>query len=322
MKKRKLLMTTSILILLAAMLSSCSKSEKNTLTVADQFGLAYAPLQIMKEKDFLREELDKQGLSSTEIIWKTMGNTTAMREAMISGDLDIGFVGIPPFLIGYDNAMDWKIIAGLSESPAALISLDESIQSLDDVDSKTRIILPQPGSIQHILLAMYSQSKYGDAKKFDNLLVAMSHPDGVSAISADKDNQLHFTTPPFMQKELDMDGGHTVLDAQTCFGGEFTFIVGICPQRVYDDRKAYEAFIAALERSMEFMDKNPEEARSILASAYEYSREDLNRYLSDPQMKFTSSVKGADRFIKFMYENGMIKNNIDEKDIFWENANE
>lgn len=307
-----------ILFTMIIITTSCSdKTQSETLVIADQFGLAYAPIEIMKAKDYLRQELDEVGAQEIAVEWKRMGNTTAMREAMVSGDLDIGFVGIPPFLIGRDNGMDWKIISGISESPSALITTDTSLGGVEDITENHRIILPQPGSIQHILLAMYAEKKLGDAKIFDQKLITMAHPDGLVAMSTGDMNQLHFTTPPFLQKEMELQNAQVLVDGETCFGEPFTFIVGICPQRVYDDRVVFEAFERALERSFVFMKANPEETMNILAKAYEYPEEELEKYLSHEQMKFTAEINGVDIFIDFMTRNGWIEGAMFEADVLW-----
>jgi NitT/TauT family transport system substrate-binding protein len=321
MKSKKNVMLWFIIIIMIIMTTSCAvkknNSEKESLIIADQFGLAYAPIEIMKAKDFLRQELDEVGALEIDIEWKRMGNTASMREAMVSGDLDIGFVGIPPFLIGRDNGMDWKIISGISESPSALVTTDASLVGIEDITKDHRIILPQPGSIQHILLAMYAEKIIGNAKAFDQQLQTLAHPDGLVAMSTGDPNQLHFTTPPFLQKELEIAGAKVLVDGETCFGEPFTFIVGICPQRVYDDRVVYEAFERALERSVLFMAVNPDETLSILAEAYEYPIGELQKYLSNEQMEFTTEIKGVDVFIDFMTRNGWIESAMDEAEVLW-----
>lgn len=318
-RRDKLLLV--LMVIIAIIITSCSlkqsKTENESIIIADQFGLAYAPIEIMKSKGFLRQELDKVGAHEISIEWKRMGNTTSMREAMISGNLDIGFVGIPPFLIGRDKGMDWKIISGISESPAALITTDSDLNSIRDITEEHRIIVPQPGSIQHILLAMYSERILGNAKKFDQQLLTLPHPDGLVAMSIGDTKQLHFTTPPFLQKEMEIEGAKILVDGETSFGEPFTFIVGICPQRVFNNQVIYEAFERALERSVVFMTVNPEETLNILTDVYEYPQEELQEYLSNDQMKFTTEINGVDNFVEFMLRNEWIETNMDEADVLW-----
>ena len=324
MKKRILIM---LLCGLIVSLSGCqSQNSSNVqedsqlpekIILAEQFGLAYAPLQIMKEKAFLESVLKDNGFKNIAIEWKQLGNTAAIRESMLSGDLDIGFVGIPPFLLGVENGMDWKMMCGISESRVSLITKDQKVQSLADLTLSHRIILPQPGSIQHILLQMAAEKQLGTAQAFDNQLLALSHPDGVTSFVSGDESILHFTTPPFIQSELAVEGAREILTGQEAFGDEFTFIVAICPERFTQNDLVYQSVVRALELSVQFMKENPEETISILAQAYEYPLDDLERYLESGQMAFSTEVHGVQTFIDFMLKNGDLKTNYDEKDLFW-----
>lgn len=293
--------------------------SRKTLIIADQFGLAYAPIEIMKQKGYLEKALTECGLEDVEIKWQKFGNTVAIREAMLSGSLDIGFIGIPPFLLALDNGMPWRIMTGLSESKVSLITKDENIKTLNELSEDNRIILPQPGSIQHILLMMASEKTFGDAHKFDEQLIALSHPDGVVAFTSGNANQLHFTTPPFIQSELKVEGAHEILSGQDAFGDDFTFIVGVCQASLYNDSKTYQSFLSALEQSFAFMEQSPEETYLILSESYDYSIEQIKEYLSPDQMHFGSEVKGVERFVKFMRETNQLKSDYDNDTLFWSN---
>ncbi len=109
---RRIQLMTAIL-LLAGLLAAGCKEEAKTIRIAEQYGLAYAPLQVMKEGAYLEEILGDE----YTVEWVKLANTAAIREAMLGDGLDVGFMGIPPFLIGVENGMEWKIMTGLSKSP-------------------------------------------------------------------------------------------------------------------------------------------------------------------------------------------------------------
>ena len=326
---RKITILVLGIILLSSMLIGCTSAGNDVapsalrkeLILADQFGIAYAPLEIMKDMQFLETALAESGLETIQVTWKKFGNTTAIREAMLSGDLDVGFVGIPPFLLGMDNGMNWKIISGLSESKVALVTKDASLQSLADLTEQHKIILPQPGSIQHILLQMASKDQLGNANAFDDQIIALAHPDGVTAFTSGDSTQLHFTTPPYLQEDLKNQKTRELIDGEACFGDAFTFIVGICQEPLYEDRKVYDAIVKAMEDSINYMTENKEETIKILAEVYEYTPEALNAFLYEDQMTFTTEVKGIDRFVEFMAETGTIKNTYTPQSLFWESQN-
>ncbi len=163
-------------------LPGCSATKENPdatshITIAEQYGLAYAPLQVAKKLQLL-----EKNLPGLEVTWRQLGNTAAIREAMLAGEVDAGFMAIPPFLIGWDKGMEWKIACGLSTSPVGLVTNKEGIRSLRDFTAADRIAVPQPGSVQHILLAMACDNLFGDPQKLDHILVTMAHPDGMNAL--------------------------------------------------------------------------------------------------------------------------------------------
>ncbi len=310
----------SISLVLVLSLAACSSKNKEKLIIADQFGLAYAPIAVMKSKGFLEKHLKENGRESLEVEWKTLGNTSSIRETMLAEEVDIAFVGMPPFLIGVDNDMDWKIISGLSESTVALITSDTAMDSISDITVDHRIITPQPGSIQHILLSMAAERELGDAKEFDNQLLSMSHPDGVTAMLSGGKEYLHFTTPPYLQKELAVEGFKILKTGEDCFGSSFTFNVGVCQERIYEDTPVYEAFKAALKDSLDYMDADFEGTVEILKSVYEYDEDELRSYLAEDQMKFTMDVKGLDKFVDFMTRNAFISSEPEPESLFWDNS--
>jgi len=310
----------SVFLVLVLSIAACSSKDNEKLIIADQFGLAYAPIAVMKSKGFLEKRLEENGRELLEVEWKTLGNTASIRETMLAEEIDIAFVGIPPFLIGLDNAMDWKIISGLSESAVALITSDTALENISDITADHRIITPQPGSIQHILLSMAAEKELGDAKAFDNQLLSMSHPDGVTAMLSGGKEYLHFTTPPYLQKELEDDRFKILKSGVDCFGSFFTFNVGVCQERIYEDKPVYEAFKAALKDSIDFMNTDLDGTLEILKSAYEYEDEDLRSYLAEDQMNYTMDVNGLEEFIDFMVRNAFISAEPAPDSLFWDGS--
>lgn len=316
----KRLLVIILLVFLIIFLVGCAsdkQDERLKLVIADQFGLAYAPLEVMKAYGFLEEELKNANLD-VEIVWQKFGNTSAIREAMLSGDLDVGFVGIPPFLIGLDNGMDWKIISGLSESQVSLITKDSSINKLADLTKEHSIILPQPGSIQHILLQMAAETQLGDFSAFDDRLVALSHPDGVVAFESGGEEQLHFTAPPYIDKDLNVSGARTILEGKDSVGADYTFIVGICQREFYEQKVFYEVFKSALKRSIEEVELGSDEVVTLLSEVYEIPISELKADLKAETIHYSEEVKGLDRFAEFMYKTGTLSRKFIAEELVWE----
>lgn len=314
--KKKMIYISMLVIFICTSFIGCKIKADNEvekkLIIAEQFGLAYAPVQIMKEKGFLDEEL-----LDYEIEWLKLANTTAIREAILADKLDVGFLGIPPFLVGYEKGMDWKIFSALSSSPLGLVSSEERIKSIADIRATDRIALPQPASIQHILLSMAAKREFGDAKYFDKQLVTMKHPDGMNALLANSDVNLHFTSPPYLFEELKEDSTSLIIDGNECFGDDFTFIVGMTTKSLKEDDIAFNALNKSLEKSIKFINENKDESIDILLKYYDYDRETLSDYLYESGIVYTDKVKGLNSFIEFMNDAGYINEIYKEEELTW-----
>jgi len=310
-----LLIILSIAFLYIMYINQKADLKAQKISIAEQYGLGYAPLQIMKEKAILEKKLD-----NVEINWQKLGNTTAIREAIIAGNLDIGFVAIPPFLIGKDKGMNWKIMSGISQSPLGLITYKDSVKSLEDLQISDKIALPQPGSIQHILLAMASQKMFQDAQKFDNRLVTMKHPDGMNALLTGREITAHFTSPPYIFKELAQENLHQILSGEEALGGQFTFIVGVCSKDFYGKNlQLYQIFLESLKEAINYINENPRDSATILAESYNLTDKKTYEYITHPDMKYSQEIKGLDEFLIFMNENNYISLYYDDiGELIWE----
>lgn len=300
-----------VLAVLLIVTSGCSKEDK-TIIIADQYGLAYAPIQVMKGSGILEEMLGED----YTVQWVKLANMAAIREAMVGDSLDVGFMGIPPFLIGVDNDMEWKIMGGLSEAPLGLVVSDPDIKSLEALIGKGKIALPQPGSIQHILLSMTAKDQLGDPTVFDQQLVSMKHPDGMMALGSSDEVIAHYTSPPYLFMELEDDNNHLLTVGTDGTKGEFTFIVGVCRESFYD-HEAYDEVMAALEESIALIQERDEATLELLADSYDLDMETLMSYLYHEDMAFGTQVKGVEKFIDFMLEAGYIKEYYEEAEVIW-----
>ena len=155
MKKLFLVLLCLLLITgstLTPMLYAAARAEE--LKIAGQFGLVYAPLMVARKLKIF----ERYGLKP---VWKEYGSGGAVREALVSGEVDVGFMGIPPFLIGWDKGCQWKVACGFVVIPVGLVTYDPNIKSLKDFKPDDKIAVPSPGSVQHILLAMAAEQELG-----------------------------------------------------------------------------------------------------------------------------------------------------------------
>lgn len=291
-------------------------TASSKLRIAEQYGIAYAPVQIMKH-----ENLIEKYVPGIEIEWQQMANTAAIREGMVANQLDVGFMAIPPFLIGWDKGMDWRIFTGVSSVPVALVA-SEDVESIKDLSDTHRIALPQPGSVQHILLSMACEKLLGDSHKLDNNLVTLSHPDGMNALLTGNEITAHFTSTPYLEMELSHPGYHKILDGKQAFGGDFSFIVGVTTSSFHESKENYDGLNSALQDAINFINKNPEKAAEILTEYYDLSKDEIYGYITSDDVWYDTRVSGAGRFSEFMKGQGYLSKDFkDNNEIMWGNVN-
>ena len=82
-----------------------------------------------------------------------------MMSAMASGDLDVGYVGVPPVIHSMSKGVPVKIVAGAQNEGSGLVSHSSSVKSISDLKGKT-VATPGEASIQSVLLK-YDLNKNG-----------------------------------------------------------------------------------------------------------------------------------------------------------------
>ncbi len=284
------------------------------IKIAGQFGLVYAPLMIADKLHVF----EKNGLKP---IWKEYGSGAAVRESLISGEADVGFMGIPPFLIGWEKGCPWKVSMGFVVVPVGLVTNNPQIKSLKDFKPDDKIAVPSPGSVQHILLAMAAEKELGSPNALDTNIMAMPHPDALAALISKKGLTAHFTTPPYLFEELSQPGFHLVISDKSIFGRPFSFNVGVASKKFHDQKPLqYLAFVKTINYSFSWLNGNMEAAANLLAPEFKLTPQKTLQYLKWPGMDYTTKPYGLMEFAYFMKKAGFLKKiPQDPTEIIWEN---
>ena len=316
MKNRKALLLLLLPLLIFPLLWGCRSKEPESFGVAEQYGVAYAPLTIMREKGFLERRLP-----GVAVRWQQFGGPTAIRESMLNGEVDFGFMGVAPVLIGIDSGMEWKYATGISFNEVAIVTERADVRTLADFTQDDRIAILSPGCTQHILLCMLAERQLGDPMALDSQLVSMSHPDAMQALLAGTEITAHVATPPYIQQEV-AAGMSVMATGEEILGRPFTFICGVAMTDFYEQhRDWYDAFLLALNESIDYINENPEECVRILAPVYGISEEALAEQISCSGTLYSNRLEGVPELSAAMQKMGLIKEDPDFETIIFENVN-
>src|SRR3954468_8445780 len=298
-----------------SLLARGASAEAETVRLAKQFGISYLPLTIIEEKKLLEEQAKRLGVEAkTE--WVQLSAGSPMNEALISGNLDFASGGVGPLLTIWSRTranLKVKGVAAINSMPIWLTPINPDVKTIKDFTEKDRIALPAVKvSIQAVTLQMAAELAFGPGQhgRLDTLTVSMSHPDGMAAMMSGRSEVTgHFTSAPFQYQELADPRVRKVVDSYDVLGGPHTFNVVWAATRFRDENpKIVEAFVAALDEAVKFINANRKEAAEIWVRA-ENSRmpaAEAERIIRLPENEWTMTPKKVMAYADFMSRNGLI----------------
>ena len=79
------------------------RAEVNEVRLAQQFGINYLPLTIMRTEKLVEKHAAALGLGDLKVAWLKFGGSNSINDALISGQLDFGSGGVAPLLTIWDK---------------------------------------------------------------------------------------------------------------------------------------------------------------------------------------------------------------------------
>jgi NitT/TauT family transport system substrate-binding protein len=308
-----LFMAAAVLTFAAS--ANIAEAQTRVVRVAKQYGISYLPLTIIEEKKLIESEGKKLGLDlSTE--WVRFTGGPPMNEALVSGNLDFASGGSPPLVSAWARTRDnikIKGICALNSMPQWLNTTNPNVKTIRDFTENDRIALPAVRiALQAIILQMAAEKEWGtsEAHRLDKWTVSLSHPDGLAQLLGGKTGiTAHFTSAPFMYRELEDKRVHKVLDSYDVFGGPHTFIVVWGTAKLYEgEPKVVQAFLAAARAATKFINDDPAAAAALWVKAdnSKISVADAEKIVRDKANVWTMTPQKLGVIASYMGRAGMI----------------
>ncbi len=297
--------------------ATSANAEPRTVRIAEQFGISYLPLTVMKEKHLLESEGKKVGLDLTTE-WTHFSNGAAMNNALLAGSLDFASGGVGPLVTAWARTkgkQDIKGIAALNTMPLWLNTINPKVKTIKDFTDKDKIALPAVRvSIQAVILQMAALKAFGKGHEhdLDKYTVSLSHPDGLAQMMSFKSEITgHFTSAPYMYIELKNPKVHRVVNSYDVLGGPHTFNVVWAMGKLYKNNpKLIQAFLAALKTAMKDIKADPAAAAAIWVKA-NHSKlpvAEAEDIIKKPENSFTIVPKRTMAFANYMADVKMVPN--------------
>ncbi|MCO8168601.1 ABC transporter substrate-binding protein [Pseudomonas sp. 21LCFQ02] len=327
--KRSALGGLAATLALSGLFSSTAQAE-GKISIAQQFGIGYLILDVVRDQKLIEKHGKQQGLD-IEVNWNSVSGATAMNEGLLAGALDVVSAGVPPMLTVWDRTkgkQNVKAIASLGSMPNYLLTNNPNVKTLKDFSEKDRIAVPAAGvGFQSRTLQIETAKQFGNDnyKKFDNISVSLAHPDATAALLAGgSEINSHFSSPPFQYQALENPNVHKVLSSYDVLGGQATFNVLYTTQKFHDENpKTYKAFYDALAEAEKII-KADKPAAAQTYIRVEQSKLPLalvEKIVADPEIDFTITPQRTFIYAEKLHELGVLKNKAASwKDYFFEEA--
>jgi NitT/TauT family transport system substrate-binding protein len=291
-------------------------AEANMVRVAVQPGLTYLALNIVEHLHLIEQHAAAAGLPGVQAAFLRLAAGNNVNDAVISGAVDIGATGVPPFLTLWAKTrggIDVKALTPYNSLPLVLVTRNPAVRRVEDLGPGDRIALPGVGSSsQAVMLQMAAARAFGDTeyKRFDPLTVTRGHPDAMAALLGNTEINCHFSAAPYLQQELAVPGVHAILTSTDVYGGPGTTGLTFTTKKFRDNNpRLTTAFIAAMDQAFGIIRNDRKSAAEayVAVSGDRLSIAQVEQYLADPAMLYEITPRGMMKVAAFMHRTGTIK---------------
>ena len=329
-------MTTTCQRKVAAMmlflLTEGAWAETAELRIAEQYGIAFLPLMIMRDQALVEKHAAKAGMAKLQVVWSKLGAVSAINDALLAGKLDFAAGGVPSLVTLWSKTKGTpgavRGVVALGDIPNELVVSRPEVKSIRDFGPQDKIAVTAVKiSNQAIALQMAAAREFGDAayEKLDPLTIGMAHPDAAIALLSGKGAiTAHFSSPPFMERETAKPPLHSILSTYDVLGGPATLNVIWTRVSFHDQNpKTYRAVVDALEEAVQILNRDKRAAAATYKrmSGDSESVEEILAILEDPRIVFTLTPHRVQRTAEFMHRVDRVKSRpASWKDLFFEDS--
>ena len=86
-----------LLGLLGLLAGASARAETDQLRIGLQYGFIYLPIEIARSEGFIEKRAQELGAGKIVVTLQRFSGTPAMNDALLSGNIDFGALGLPGF---------------------------------------------------------------------------------------------------------------------------------------------------------------------------------------------------------------------------------
>lgn len=262
-----------------------------------------------------QKQYEAQGLKVKTVQFNNGGD---LMNAMASGDVDVGYVGITPVLSSIEKGVPVKVVSGAQiEGSGVVVSADSGINSLADLKGK-KIGTPGAATIQNMIIT-YALNQSGVSTD-DVELVAMKAAQMTDALKAGQIDAM-ICWEPYSSIAVNNGYGKLLENTSEIIPGHPCCVVAASQSFIDNHPDELKKILAIHENATDFTNENPTEAAALLPDDIVPDKDLQAGIIAD-----TTFVSGLDDdykqkvmdFMQLGVDLGLLKEPISEDKIFYE----
>lgn len=262
------------------------KNQAKTVRVGFFPNVTHAQALIGQANGTFQKEVGEEH----NIEWSKFNAGPEEIEAILSGGLDIGYIGPGPAVNGY-NVSDGEIqiIAGASNAGAILVARkDADISNVKDLANK-KVAIPQYGNTQDICLrGLLKDNGLSDKTKGGKVEIVQAKNPDIKTLLDEGKIDAAFVPEPWGSRLIKEVGAKVILDYnETWREGNYSIGLIIARKEFAEaNPEIVENFLKAHIDASEFIKENDAEAKKIMnEQLYELTQKKLPEDVLDEAMK-------------------------------------
>ncbi|MBE5936758.1 MAG: ABC transporter substrate-binding protein [Lachnospiraceae bacterium] len=289
------------IVIMAACGSGKGNKEERTVRINCHDVYAATTLLVMKEYKILEKYLPE----NVKVEWVELATGPDIRDAMVSGNLDIADLSLMTFIMGYENKLPLKLVSYMGATPIKVYSNSESINSVSDIGTNDKIAITNKTTTLHAAFLGLCEDKLGDAMIYDNNLSAVPAADALASISNSDDYKAAIFSFPNCSKAEELDNVKLLEDMSDVIEKYSVGAASVSSSEFYDNNKdIIEAYKKAQDDVLNYIEENTDEVSVFLAERFGVSAELVKEVIETmPPSKF---VNNYDLQAKLLYDNGIL----------------
>ncbi|WP_440952440.1 ABC transporter substrate-binding protein [Methanococcoides sp. FTZ1] len=284
-------------------------------------------LSTMYHTSFILMGMDWLEKAGIEPEWKLFGGGPAIVRAFENDELDIGYIGLPPTMIGIDRGLDVRCIAGGHVEGTVMIATPE-FHTLEECRNDQTLFLeqfkghliacPPSGSIHDVIIRNFIKEA-GLENEIDVLNYEWA--DMIPEAIADGEIKVAVGTPSLAVVAKRYCDAKMVIPPEKLWPDNPSYGIVATSEMIENSPETLLKFIQLHEKACEFISENPEDASRLVAGTIEIIDADFVKEMYEVSPKYSAGISeeyisSTMRFVDVLKELGYISRRLEQKDIF------